>query len=68
MSWNRKKEDLSIATVSEALNQLTVAQLKPLVALLRAPGGATLKPELVALVERQMGGARLKELWESLVD
>jgi len=68
MSWRRKKEDPGIATVSEALNQLTVAQLKPLVALLRAPGGATRKPELVALVERQMAGARLQELWESLDD
>jgi len=68
MSWYGKKENLTIATVSEALNQLTVPQLKPLASLLWAPGGATRKPELVALVERQMGGARLKELWESLVD
>ena len=68
MSWSRKKEDPRIATVSAALNQLTVAQLKPLASLLPAKGITTRKPELVALVEQQMAGARLQELWESLDD
>jgi len=68
MSWYGKKEDHRIATVSAALNQLTVAQLKPLAALLQAPNIPTRKPELVALVERQIAGARLRELWKSLDD
>jgi hypothetical protein len=68
MSLYGKKEDHRIATVSAALNQLTVAQLKPLAALLRAPNIPTRKPELVALVERQIAGARLRELWKGLDD
>jgi len=68
MSWHRKKENHHIATVSTALNQLTVAQLKPLAALLPVRDIPTRKPELVALVGRQMAGARLRELWESLDD
>jgi len=66
MSWYGKKEDHRIATVSAALNQLTVAELKPLAALLQAPNIPTRKLELVELVERQIAGARLRELWKSL--
>src|SRR5262245_3356847 len=68
MSWYKKKEDYRIATVSAALNQLTVAQLKPLAALLQPPNIPTRKLELVELVERQIAGARLRELWKSLDD
>jgi hypothetical protein len=68
MSWNRRKEDHRIATVSAALNQLTVAQLKPLATLLAVRDIPTRKPDLVALVGRQMAGARLLELWERLDD
>jgi hypothetical protein len=68
MSRYRKKEDHRIATVSAALDQLTVAQLKPLAALLQARDIPTRKQELVALVERQVAGARLRELWKSLDD
>src|SRR5262245_12398429 len=68
MSSYGKKEDHRIATVSAALNQLTVAQLKPLAALLAVRDIPTRKPELVALVERQIAGARLRELWKSLDD
>jgi XPB/Ssl2-like helicase family protein len=68
MSRHRKNEDHRIATVSAALNQLTVAQLKPLAALLQARDIPTRKPELAALVGRQIAGARLRELWEGLDD
>src|SRR6266508_537461 len=66
MSWYGKKEDHRIGAVSAALNQLTVAQLKPLATLLQASDIPTRKPEVVALVERQIAGARLRELWESV--
>jgi Helicase conserved C-terminal domain len=62
----RQKETPAIPNVHEALDVLTIDQLKPLVALLPTKERPTRKGELVALVEHYLSGARLRELWEQL--
>jgi hypothetical protein len=63
-----KKADLRSLTLSDALNLMTVDQLKSLVALLPTTEKPTRKLELVALVERHLDGERLRALWEQLDD
>lgn len=61
-----KQEEPRIATLHEALELRTVDDLKKLVALLPATERPTRKGELVALIERELSGHRLRELWERL--
>ncbi len=62
----RPKESPTIATVYEALDLLTVDQLKQLLSLLPTKERATKKGELMALIERHLCGERLRALWEQL--
>jgi len=62
----RQKESPALPTVHEALEVLTVDQLKPLVALLPTKERPTRKGDLVELVEQHLSGERLRELWEQL--
>jgi hypothetical protein len=62
----RQRETPTIPTVHEALNLLTVDQLKPLVALLPTREMPTRKGELVELVAKYLFGERLRALWEQL--
>jgi hypothetical protein len=62
----RQKETRTIPTVHEALDLLTVDQLKPLVALLPTQERPTRKGDLVELVEQHLSGERLRVLWEQL--
>ena len=59
----RQKETPAIPTVHEALDVLTIEQLKPLVALLPTAERPTRKGELVALIEQYLSGtgARYKD-------
>jgi hypothetical protein len=52
--------------IHEALDLLTIDQLKPLVALLPIQERPTRKGDLVELVEQHLGGKRLRALWEQL--
>ena len=61
----RPKETPTIAT-HEALDLLTIDQLKPLVALLPTQEKPTRKGDLVELVEQHLAGKRLRALWEQL--
>ena len=61
----RPKETPTIAT-HEALDLLTIDQLKPLVALLPTQERPTRKGDLVELVEQHLAGKRLRALWEQL--
>jgi hypothetical protein len=62
----RQKETSTIPTVHQALDLLTVDQLKPLVALLPTKERPTRKGDLVELVEQHLSGERLRALWEQL--
>ena len=62
----RQRETPTIPTVHEALDLLTVDQLKPLVALLPTPEMPTRKGDLVELVAQHLSGERLRALWEQL--
>jgi hypothetical protein len=62
----RQKETPAIPTVHEALDVLTIEQLKPLVALLPTAERPTRKGELVALIEQYLSGTQLRALWEQL--
>jgi hypothetical protein len=62
----RQKETPAIPTVHEALEVLTIEQLKPLVALLPTQERPTRKGELVALIEQYLVDERLHALWERL--
>lgn len=66
MTWSKRKEDVRIATVAAALDQLTVDKLKPLVALLPTTERSTRKGDLVELVKSQLEGENLRQLWEQL--
>ena len=61
----RPKETPTIAT-HEALELLTIDQLKPLVALLPTEERPTRKGDLVELIETHLSGKRLRALWEQL--
>jgi hypothetical protein len=56
----------TIPTVHEALDLLSVDQLKPLVALLPTKERPTRKGDLVKLAEHHLSGERLRALWEQL--
>ncbi|MCA1635128.1 MAG: hypothetical protein LC802_15910 [Acidobacteria bacterium] len=60
------KEELKLQTVVEALNRLTVDDLKKHLALLPTTEKLTRKPELVAEIAQHLGGSRLRGLWERL--
>ena len=62
----RQKETPAIPTVHEALDVLTIEQLKPLVALLPTTERPTRKGELIALIEQYLSGKQLRALWEQL--
>jgi hypothetical protein len=62
----RQKETPTIRTVHEALNLLTVEELKPLVALLPTQERQTRKADLVELVAQHLSGAPLHALWDQL--
>jgi hypothetical protein len=62
----RQKETPAIPTVHEALDVLTIEQLKPLVALLPTQARPTRKGELVELIEQHLAGKQLRALWEQL--
>src|SRR5215471_15277201 len=63
-----RQEDSGIATVREALNLRTVDDLKQLLSLLPATERPARKGDLIDLIERQLAGERLRELWERLDD
>lgn len=67
MARTRKTSQPRI-TLSEALNFLTVDQLKELIALLPETTKPTRKAELVAGLEHHLSGKPLRELWSSLDD
>lgn len=60
------KEELKLQTVVEALNRLTVDDLKKHLALLPTADKPTRKPELVAEIARHLAGESLRRLWERL--
>lgn len=62
----RQKETATIRSVHEALDLLTVDQLKPLAALLPTRERPTRKGDLVELVAHYLSGERLRALWERL--
>jgi len=62
----RQQETPAIPAVHEALDVLTIEQLKPLVALLPTAERPTRKGELVALIEQYLSGKQLRALWEQL--
>ena len=61
-----KKADSRSMTLSDALNLMTVDQLKDLVALLPSTAKPTRKLELVTLLEHHLDGEPLHELWKRL--
>jgi hypothetical protein len=63
---SRQKETPAIPTAHEALDVLTIEQLKPLVAMLPTQERPTRKGELVTLIEQYLSGNRLRALWEQL--
>lgn len=65
MPWS-KKTTADIATLAEALNLLTVDELKKRVALLPTDERPTRKADLVALMAQHLDGERLRALWERL--
>src|SRR5918911_4172443 len=60
------KEELKLQTVVEALNRLTVDDLKKHLALLPAAEKPTRKPELVTEIARHLEGESLRGLWAQL--
>src|SRR4051794_39371185 len=62
----RHKEGLKLTTVIEALNCLTVDDLKKHLALVPTTEKPTRKPELVAEIARHLEGDGLRKLWEQL--
>src|SRR2546423_6276985 len=60
------KEELKLQTVVEALNRLTVDELKKHLALLPTAEKPTRKPELVTEIARHLAGDSLRRLWERL--
>lgn len=60
------KEELKLQSVVEALNHLTVDDLKKHLALLPTADKPTRKPELVAEIARHLKGESLSRLWEQL--
>ena len=66
LTMPRAQETPTIPTVHEALDLLTVPQLKELVALLPTQERPARKGELVELVEQHLSGERLRALWEAL--
>jgi hypothetical protein len=62
----RQKDTPAIPTVHEALDVLTIEQLKPLAAMLPTQERPPRKGELVALIEQYLSGNRLRALWEQL--
>lgn len=61
-----RERDETIATVTEALNGLTVDDLKKLAALLPTNERPARKGELVALIAGYLEGGKLKTLWSKL--
>ncbi|MCA1635373.1 MAG: hypothetical protein LC802_17220 [Acidobacteria bacterium] len=62
----RHKEETKLQRVVEALNGLTVDDLKRHLALLPAAEKPARKPELVAEIARHLEGDSLRGLWEQL--
>ncbi len=60
------QDELSIATVAEALQQLTVSDLKNLAALLNTHNKPTRKAELIEFIQRHVLGDNLRQLWKQL--
>ncbi len=60
------QDELSIATVAEALAQLTVSDLKNLAALLNTRNKPTRKAELIEFIQRHVLGENLRQLWQQL--
>ncbi len=60
------QDQSSFATVEEALQQLTVSDLKNLAALLNTSNKPTRKAELVELIQRHLLGENLRHLWTKL--
>ncbi len=60
------KEKLKLTTTVEALNRLTVDDLKKHLALLPTAEKPTRKPELVAEIARHLEGDGLRRLWAQL--
>jgi len=60
------QDQLSIATVEEALQQSSVDELKKLAALLSTNNKPTRKAELVAFIQRHLIGENLRQLWREL--
>ncbi|HKQ79803.1 MAG TPA: hypothetical protein VJ810_39285 [Blastocatellia bacterium] len=63
-----RQEELGFATVREALDLRTVDDLKRLLSPLPTAERPTRKGDLIALIERQLAGDGLRELWERLDD
>jgi len=59
------QDQLSIATVEEALQQSSVDELKKLAALLSTNNKPTRKAELVAFIQRHLIGENLRQLWRA---
>lgn len=67
MPWSKKAAP-GFLTLDEALNILTVDDLKRRVALLSSPEKPTRKADLVTLMAQHLEGGRLHTLWERLDD
>jgi DNA-binding transcriptional MerR regulator len=65
MPW-QKKEEPKFATLTQALNEQTVDELKRLLALLPAAEKPTRKFDIISVIKQQLEGPRLRELWERL--
>ncbi|MBD2436442.1 helicase-associated domain-containing protein [Nostoc sp. FACHB-110] len=60
------QDQLSITTVDEALQQLSVDELKKLAALLNTNSKPTRKAEIIAVIHRYLVGENLQQLWREL--
>lgn len=65
MPWS-KRTTADIAPLADALNLLTVDELKKRVALLPTAERPTRKADLVSLIARHLDGERLRTLWDRL--
>src|SRR5437016_200242 len=65
MPWS-KKTTSDITTLTDALNLLTVDELKKRVVLLPTMERPTRKADLVALIAQHLDGERLQALWHRL--
>ncbi|HXG63947.1 MAG TPA: helicase-associated domain-containing protein [Blastocatellia bacterium] len=65
MPWN-KKEDAKIATVLEALGNLTVDELKKFLALLPTSEKPTRKYDIISVIRQHLEGEPLRAVWERL--